>query len=108
MVTSFKRSHVCTATLRAPNPTAGPCLRWRVLDTPGQVWVNLLWSQCSLLLGLVCTGSVCALQESVSQSCVSSGSTMVGLMVTASKRAYATPKSAASRAPAPAAVPVRC
>ena len=37
-------------------------------------------------------GSVCALQESVSQSCVSSGSSMVGLMVTSSKRAYATPR----------------
>ena len=35
---------------------------------------------------------------------VSSGSSMVGLMVTSSKRAYAIPRSAASRAPAPAAV----
>ena len=55
MVTSFKRSHACTATLSAPTRTAGPCLHWRLLDTPGQGWVNLLWSQCSLLLGLVCT-----------------------------------------------------
>ena len=55
MVISFKRSHACTATLSAPTPTAGPCLHWRLLDTPGQGWVNLLWSQCSLLLGLVCT-----------------------------------------------------
>ena len=47
--------------------------------------------------------SVCALQESVSQSCVSSGSSMVGLMMTSSKRAYAIPKSAAPRIPAPAA-----
>ena len=38
------------------------------------------------------------------QSCVSSGSSMAGLMVTSSKRAYAIPKSAALRAPAPAAV----
>ena len=38
------------------------------------------------------------------QSCISSGSTMVGLMVTFSKRAYAIPRSAAPRAPAPAAV----
>ena len=35
------------------------------------------------------------------QSCVSSGSSMVGLMVTSSKRAYAIPRSAAPRAPAP-------
>ena len=45
--------------------------------------------------------SVCALQESVSQSCVSSGSSMVGLMTTSSKRAYATPRFAAPRAPTP-------
>ena len=38
------------------------------------------------------------------QSCVSSGGSMVGLMATSSKRAYAILKSAAPRAPAPAAV----
>ena len=38
-----------------------------------------------------------------SQYCVSSGSSMVGLTVTSSKRAYGIPKSVASRAPAPAA-----
>ena len=48
--------------------------------------------------------SVCALQESVSQSYVRSGSSMVWLMATSSKRAYAIPKSAAPRAPAPVAV----
>ena len=37
------------------------------------------------------------------QSCVSSGTSTVGLMVTSSKRAYAIPKSATLRAPAPAA-----
>ena len=37
------------------------------------------------------------------QSYVSSGSSLVGLMVTSSKRAYATPRSAAPRVPAPAA-----
>ena len=47
--------------------------------------------------GSWCTqGSVCALQEPISQSCVSSGSPMVGLVATSSKRAYAIPKSAAS------------
>ena len=34
------------------------------------------------------------------QSCVSSGGSMVGLMVTSSKRAYAIPRSTAPRAPA--------
>ena len=38
------------------------------------------------------------------QSCVSSGSFMVGLMVTSSKRAYAIPKSASSRDTVPGAV----
>ena len=38
------------------------------------------------------------------QSCVSSGSSMVGSMVTSSKRVYAILKSAAPRAPAPAVV----
>ena len=45
----------------------------------------------------------CALQESISQSCVSSGSSMVGLMATSSKRAYSIPKSAAPRASVPVA-----
>ena len=48
-------------------------------------------------------GSVCALQESISQFYVSSGSSMVGLMVTSSKRAYSIPKSAAPRASVPVA-----
>ena len=38
------------------------------------------------------------------QSCVSSGGSAVGLMATSSKRAYAIPRSAAPRAPAPEAV----
>ena len=37
-------------------------------------------------------GFVCALLESLSQSCVSSGNSMVGLMVISSKRAYAIPR----------------
>ena len=50
---------------------------------------------------LVHMRSVCAHQESVSQSCVSSGGSMVALMATSSKRAYAIPRSIAVRAPAP-------
>ena len=56
----------------------------------------------SLLLspGSWCTRCCCALQETIFQSCIISGSSMVGLMATSSKRAYAilTP-----RAPAPVA-----
>ena len=54
---------------------------------------------------LVHRGSVCALQGSISHSCVSSGSSLVGLMATSSKRIYAIPKSAAPRAPVPVADP---
>ena len=42
--------------------------------------------------------------RSVSQSCESPGGSMVGLMVTSSKRAYTIPRSTAPRAPAPVAV----
>ena len=51
-VTSLKRSHACTAILSALHQaTANPRLRQRFLDTHGQVWVSLLWSHCSFLLG---------------------------------------------------------
>ena len=82
--------------------TTDPRLHWRLLDTHGQVWVSLLWSHCSFLLGPG-THKVLLFQESISPSCVSSGGSMVGLMVTSSKRAYAIPESTAPRAPAPAA-----
>ena len=62
---------------------------------------SLLWGHCSFLLEPGAECSVCALQESISQSCVSSDSSMVGLIVISSKRAYAIPQSAASRASAP-------
>ena len=78
-----------------------PHLCRRLLDTHGQVWVSLLWGQYSFILGsgahkllFVPSKSLCP------QSCVSSGGSMVGLMVTSSKRAYAIPRSTAPRAPA--------
>ena len=103
MVTSFKRSHACTATLTAPNPAAGhtdPWLCWRLLDTHRQVWVSLLWVHCSFLLGPGAHKVLFGPSKSLfSQSCVSSGSSLMGLMVTSSKRTLAVPKSAAPRAP---------
>ena len=102
MVTSLKRSHACTATLSAPNPTTHrpmppPETPGHPQASPGQSPVG------SLLLspGSCYTRFCCALQKSISQSCVSSGSSMVGLMATSSKRVYAIPRSAAPRAPAP-------
>ena len=106
--TSFKRSFVGTATLSVPNPAAGQHWTMPTLETPGHSRASLGQSLLlSLLLspGFWCAqASVCPLQESISQSCVSSGGSMVGLMATPSKRAYAIPKSAAPRTPVPAAV----
>ena len=108
MVTSFKRSHACPATLTAPNPEAGHHRPTPLLETLEHSRASLCQSLVGSLLlspGSWCPkGSVCALQESVSQSYISSGSSMVGLMTTSSKRAYAIPKSAAPKAPVPVAV----
>ena len=106
MVTSFKRSHACTATLSAPNPAAGHHRPMPPLETLGHSQASLGHSLVgSLLLSprSWCTRFCLCLQESVSQSCVSSGSSMVGLMATSSKRAYAISTSAAPRASVPAA-----
>ena len=85
--------------------TADTHLCWRLLDTHGQVWVSLLGGHCSFLLGPGVHKVLFVPSKSLfPQSCVSSGSSMVELMVTFSNRAYAIPRSIAPRAPAPAAV----
>ena len=97
--------HCCT---QCPNPAAGPCQPTPPPETPGHSWASLAQSLVGSLL--LSPGSwytqafVCSLQESVSQSCVSSGDSTVGLMATSLKRAYAIPRSPATRAPVPAAV----
>ena len=105
MVTSFKRSipalpHSVPPTLQ--QPIADPCLCRRLLDTHGQVWVSLLWGHCSFLLG---PGSHRVLfvpcKSLFPQFCVSSGGSMVALMATSSKRAYATPRSVPPIVPVP-------
>ena len=107
MATSFKMSHAHTAALSAPDPAAGHHRPTPLSETPGRSHASLGQSLMGSLL--LSPGSwytqdfVCALQESVSRSCVSSGGSMVGLMVTTSRRAYAIPTSAAPRALAPAA-----
>ena len=99
MEISFKRSH-------APNPEAGrwstPLLEtaWHSLASVSQALVE------SMLLppGSWCTQGLFVSSKSLfPQSCVSSGGSVVGLMATSSKRAYAIPRSTAPRAPAPAA-----
>ena len=102
MVTSFRRSHAGTAALSAPSPAAGHRQPTPPLETPGHSLASLEQSLVgSLLLSFVswCTqGFVCALKESVSQSCVNSGFSVVGLMATSSKRTYAIPRAPASAA----------
>ena len=70
MAASFKRSHAHTATLSAPDPTAGHHQSVPLPDTPGHSWASLGQSLVgSLLLSprFCCTqGFVCALQDSVS------------------------------------------
>ena len=85
--------------------TVTPCLHQRALNTHRQVWVSLLWGHCSFLLGPGAQSSVCALQESISQSCVSSRGSMVGLMATSSKRAYAIPR-CCTQSPCPCSSPL--
>ena len=108
MVTSFKIFHAFTATLSAPNPEASHYRPMPLLETPGHSQASLGQSLVEPLFlspGSWCTqGPVCAHQESISQFCVSSGSSVLGLMMTSSKRAYAIPKSVAPRAHVPVAV----
>ena len=107
MVTSFKRSYACATTLSALNPAADHHQPTPLLETPGHSQASLGQSLIGLLLlspGSSCPqGSVYALQESVSPVLCKFWQLYVGLMATSSKRAYATPRSAAPRAPDPAA-----
>ena len=74
---------------------ANPRLCWRLLDSHGNVWVSFLWGHSSFLLGPgVHTVLFLPSKSLFPQSRVSSGGSMVGLIVTSSKRAYAIPSSA--------------
>ena len=107
-MTSIKRSHVHTATLSAPNSAAGHHWPTPLLETPEhswKVWVSLLLGHCSFLLGPGTHKVPFVPSKSLfPQSCASSFASMVGLMATSSKRAYAIPSSTMPRGPAPAAV----
>ena len=97
MVTSFKMPHAGTSALSASNPEAGHCRPTPLPETPGHSWASLGQSLVGSLLlssGSWCTqGFACALQSLFPQASVSSGGSMVGLMATSSKRAYAKPRS---------------
>ena len=109
MATSSKRAYGIpwSAVPRGPDPVADHHQLMPPPETPGHLQASLGQSLVGLLFlsteSWRTRGSICALQETISQSCVSSGGSMVGLTVTTSKRAYAIPRSAAPRAPAPAA-----
>ena len=83
-------------------PTTDQCLHWRLLDVHRQVWVSLLWGHCSFLLG---PGAHKVLfvpsKRLFPQSCVNSHSSMVGLMATSSKRAYAITQVCCTQSPCP-------
>ena len=70
MVTSFKRSCACTASLIAPDPAAGHCRPMPLPETPGCSQASLGQSLVGSLFlspGSWCAQNfVCALQESVS------------------------------------------
>ena len=106
MATSLERSHACTGSLSAPSPAAGHFQPTppQTLDTHGQVWVNLLWGHCSFLLGPGEYKVLFVPSKCLFPSPVEVWQLYGGFMVTSSRRAYAIPKSAASRAHAPVAV----
>ena len=101
-------SHACTAILSAPNPAAGHRQPMPPPETPGHSGASLGQSLVGSLLfspaSWCAQVSVCAHQAFVSQSCVSSGGSMVGLTATSPKGTYAIPRSDALRAHAPVAV----
>ena len=105
-VTFCKRPHAQTATLSVPNPPAGHlnlCLCQRLLDTHRQVCISLLWGHCSFLLGPAVCKVLFVPCKSVSPVLCKFWRLYGGLMATSSKKAYAIPRSAAPRAPAPVA-----
>ena len=104
MATSFKRSTLQSVPPTIEQAIADPRLHRRLLDTHGCVCFSLLWGHCSFLLSPGVHKVLFVPSQSLSpQSCVSSGASTVELMATSSKRAYAIVRSAAPRAPAPAA-----
>ena len=104
--TSFRRSQ--DALLHsAPHPATGRRRPTPPLEAPGhsgQVWVRRLCGHCPFLLDHGAHRVLLCLPSVSFPACVSSGVSMVGLMVTSSERAYVRPRSVAPRAPAPEAV----
>ena len=83
MATSFKRPRAHTAARRAWDPAAGHRQPTPLLETPGHSRASLGQTLVGSLLlypGSWCAQvSVCAIQKSISQSCISSGDPVVAL-----------------------------
>ena len=107
IMATFKRSHAHPAALSAPNPAASHCQPTPLPETPGHSQPSLGQSLVGSLLLSPGPGAYKLLfvpsKSLFPQSCVGSGGSMVRLMATPSKRAYAIPRSAAPRTPVPAA-----
>ena len=88
--------HRSSQLLTLQQATSYPRLHQRLLDTHGQAWVSLLWGHCSFWV-LVYT-MFCLYPPGVCfpPSCVSSGGSMLRLMLTSSKRVYAIRRSISS------------
>ena len=99
MVSSFKRFHAHTAALCASDPAAGHHQPTHLLETPGYSQASLGQSLVGSLLLSPGPGAHKVLfvpsKSLFPQFFVSSGSSMMALLVTSSKRAYAIARSAA-------------
>ena len=100
MVISLKRSQAYTAIVHALKPGAGHHRSKYLLGTPGHSQASLLWGHCSFLLGPGARDSVVPSMSLFPSPMLSSGSSIVGLIMTSSKRTHAIPT---PRAPVPAA-----
>ena len=90
IMATFKRCTSVLLTLK--QATTNPRLHQRYLDIQGHVWISVLWGHCSFLLGPDAHKILFLPSKSLfPQSCVSSGGSIVDLMVTSSKRVYAIP-----------------
>ena len=111
MTTYFQRSPALYALPHSVPPTLQQATTDGAAASTGYSW-TLTGKSGSVSCGvtapfswvLVCTRLFVPSKSLFPQSCVSSGISMVGIMVTFSKGAYVIPSSTASRAPAPAVV----
>ena len=107
MVTSFKRSHACTAALCAPNPAAGYHWPMPPPETPGHSWASLGQSLVESLLlsprSWGAQGFVCAFQVSVSPVLCKIWQLCGGVNGDLLQEGLCLPRLTAPTAPAPAA-----